>query len=133
MLEAVVDTNVLVSALIKGRVTAAIYAALLEKKFRPVYSDDLLDELLSVLARREFGLSTDELEQLRTLILLHGRFVSPTRRLDVCRDPADNRILECALAGRVGAIVTGDHDLLTLRVFHGVAVLTPRAFLSRLS
>ena len=99
MLEAVVDTNVFVSALTGGRVTSPVYTALKLGKFRLLLSPDLILELLTVLSRREFGLTDDELEQFRTFLFLHAKFVEPRSPVTVCRDPADNRILFIPLSG----------------------------------
>jgi len=46
-------------------------------------------------------------------------------------DPADNRILECALESRAACIVTGDRHLLELGQFEGISILDVAAFLSR--
>ena len=56
-------------------------------------------------------------------------FVTPRRRLRVVKDDPDNRVLECALTGRVEAIVTGDRALLALGDFRGVRLLSLREFL----
>jgi predicted nucleic acid-binding protein len=47
----------------------------------------------------------------------------------VCRDPDDDRILECALAASAEVIVTGDRDLLDLGAFRDTPIMTPRQFL----
>ncbi|MBI3891253.1 MAG: putative toxin-antitoxin system toxin component, PIN family [Candidatus Wallbacteria bacterium] len=46
------------------------------------------------------------------------------------RDPKDDPILACAVDGNVEYLVTGDQDLLTLRPYEGIAILTPREFLA---
>jgi predicted nucleic acid-binding protein len=50
-----------------------------------------------------------------------------------CRDPDDDWVLATAIAGQAEAIVTGDGDLLTLGVYEGVAILTPRRLIERLA
>lgn len=55
--------------------------------------------------------------------------VTPTLSISACRDPDDNRVLECALSGGASCIVTGDADLLTLHPFQGIRIITPRQFL----
>ena len=52
-------------------------------------------------------------------------------RIAICRDPDDNRVLECALAGAADYILTGDEDLLTLHPWHGIQIVTVREFLDR--
>ena len=49
--------------------------------------------------------------------------------VNVCRDPDDNRILAAALDSGCSVLVTGDADLLTLKKFQTVSILTPRQFL----
>ena len=51
--------------------------------------------------------------------------------LEQAADEPDNRVLECAVAGRADAIVTGDRAMLKLRRFEGIEILTLRAFLTR--
>jgi len=51
-------------------------------------------------------------------------------RIRACRDPKDDKFLEVAVDGRADAIVTGDHDLLELHPFHGIAILTPADYLN---
>jgi putative PIN family toxin of toxin-antitoxin system len=52
------------------------------------------------------------------------------QRIELCRDPRDDKFLELALAGRADFLLTGDADLLALRQFHGTAILTPAAYLA---
>jgi predicted nucleic acid-binding protein len=46
----------------------------------------------------------------------------------VCRDPDDDQILSCALSAEADYLITGDMDLLELKEFHGIRILTPGAF-----
>jgi putative PIN family toxin of toxin-antitoxin system len=55
--------------------------------------------------------------------------VRPRRRLKILKDDADNRVLECALAGRADAIVTGDRALLALGEFRAVRIVGLRDYL----
>ena len=51
----------------------------------------------------------------------------------VCRDPDDNMVLECALAGHAQYIVSGDKDLLELKEFRGVRIVRAAEFLRLLA
>jgi predicted nucleic acid-binding protein len=55
--------------------------------------------------------------------------MTPLQPVTACEDPADDRILKCALEARAQVIITGDDDLLRLKRFEGIRILTPRAFL----
>ena len=55
--------------------------------------------------------------------------MEPQVSLDVIEeDPADNRGLECAVAGKAAYIITGNAHLLKLRAPKGVVVLSPAGF-----
>lgn len=49
--------------------------------------------------------------------------------VDACRDSKDNMILEVAVNGAAQLIVTGDRDLLSIRTFHGIPIITPSTYL----
>jgi len=138
MIRAVIDTSILIRAVIKPRGTVGpILQGLRNADYQLVYSDPLLAELAEVLARprlpAKYGLTTEDIATVLSLILLRGEPVVPARRIGVCRDPNDNMVLEAAVAGQVDAIVSGDEDLLTLSPFEGIPVLSPAAFLRRLA
>ena len=55
-----------------------------------------------------------------------------TSKVDgVKNDPPDNRILEAAIDGKASYIVSGDKDLLRLKKFKGVKILTASKFLEK--
>ena len=66
-----------------------------------------------------------------------GRVVVPRKRLQLCRDPGDNMLLDVCLAGRADVLVTGDADLLSVDAeqlravgLASLRILTPRAYLA---
>lgn len=92
-------------------------------------SSHILSELGGVLLNK-LQRPLPQVEQaLRTIAAL-ATTVHPTTTLSVILDDdADNRIIECAVAGGAGFVVTGDHALLRLRQYEGIAVLSARQFL----
>ncbi|MGH9350638.1 MAG: putative toxin-antitoxin system toxin component, PIN family, partial [Terriglobia bacterium] len=59
-----------------------------------------------------------------------ARNVRPDLDLDVVKDdPDDNRVLECAWAGRADYVVSGDRHLLGLASYEGIPIITVRRFL----
>jgi uncharacterized protein len=129
-LRVVFDTNVVVA----GLVAQGLCREILENhlpEHEAVLSRPLWDELVTKL-REKFDLGLDELPLLhlyrRQAIWVEAQALAePT-----CRDPDDDWVLATAVAGEAEAIVTGDDDLLVLRGFRGIAILTPREFLERL-
>ena len=132
-MRAVLDTNVLVSAfLFPGGSPEHVYRAALEGMVQLVTSRPLLAELGRVLAGK-FGWEEAQVEEAVAQVLRIGTVVRPRRAVSVvAADPADDRVLEAALAGDAEVIVSGDRHLLALRSWQGIDVLDPRAFLDLL-
>ena len=137
MTRAVVDTNILIRALIKPHGTVGpILTRLRANDYALVYSQPLLDELLEKLAlariRQKYALDDQAIEDTLALLALRGELVHPTRAIKVCRDPDDNAVIEAAVVGTAEYIVTGDDDLRVLKKFETVKIVTPRVFLATL-
>ena len=135
MKEVVVDTNVLVSALITPTSPPRILLTkIVSGEIGWVVSPRLLLEIVSVFSRPRLRLLIPEskISDLVSLVHQSARIVKPALKVHACRDPKDNVVLECALAGRVPSIITGDGDLLVLSPFRGIHLLTPGDFLSLL-
>ena len=95
-------------------------------------STPVLLELAEVLARDKLNKYLSEQERMRFLVALlkECELIRITEQIQDCRDPNDNKLLELAVCGNADVLVTGDDDLLVLNPFRGIAVLTPRDFLS---
>ena len=128
-MKVVFDTNVLVSALAfpGGRGEEALQR-IVEERDELVLSKPILDQLLGILGRK-FSRDAEALAHVAVFLSELGSVAKPRRRLRVVADDPDNRVLECALAGRVNAIATGDRALLALREFRGVRIISLREFL----
>ena len=129
----VADTNVIISALLWEGNESKIVRLAEEGKLKLFTSVALLDELKKVLMYEEFGLDEKTVDDNVKYILTISEIISPKRRLRVIReDPADNRVLECALAGKVRYIVSGNKHLLQLKKFSGVKIVRAKEFLDTL-
>ena len=137
-MRAVVDTGVLVSALIRRQgTTGDVLRALRDGRFTVIYSTDTLVEVINVLGRAPFRtkyhIEPDDITALINLIRLRGELVTPRRKVTVCRKHKDDKFLELAVSGAADYIITGDKDLLQLRAFRGVPIVTADGFLRRQS
>jgi putative PIN family toxin of toxin-antitoxin system len=136
-MRAVVDTNVLVRALIKPHGTVGpVLLRLRHGEYTLLYAGSLLEELVDVLnrprIREKYRLTDLDIQAVVSLILLRGEVVVPEGGITACRDPRDDKFLEVAVAGKADVIVSGDQDLLVLHPFAGIPILAPAAFLHML-
>jgi putative PIN family toxin of toxin-antitoxin system len=131
VIRAVLDTNTLVSGIGWSGPPQAILNAAIQEKFLLLLSTALLDELRRVLAYpRLKALPQTHVREVLALLPLLAIMVEPEERITVVRrDPSDNRVLECAVAGEATHIVTGDKDLLDLKSFRDTSIMTPAVFL----
>lgn len=133
----VLDTNVVLSALVFGQGTMArVRVAWQTGLFLPLVSTVTATEVVRVLAYPKFGLDAREQQELLADYLPYTKVVhvpQPPPDAPACRDPGDVPFLHLALAGRAHALVTGDADLLSLVRVGRCPVLTVGAFLRSLA
>ena len=140
MLKAVLDTNVLVSSLlVKAGVPAQVVDAWRQQQYILVTSPELIAEARATLdyprLRRKYALSDEHVEGLINL-LEHDALVVPGQAQvtgAVPGDPADEKVLACAVDAEADVIVSGDMHLLVLGDYRGIPILTARAFLQLLA
>ena len=124
------DTNILISALGWEGNPKEVFNKIINNKVELIISDDQLDEFLRVLDYPKFEFTEEQKDRFKKLILEAATFVKIIEKIDIIKeDPDDNLILECAVAGNVGYIVTGDPDLLNLKEFRGIKIITAKDFL----
>ena len=121
-MRAVIDTNILVRAVIKPSGTVGpVLLRLRHGDYTLLYAQSLLEELIDVLnrprIRNKYRLTDQDIQTVVSLILLRGEAVAPQERITACRDPKDDKFLEVAVSGRADVIVSGDEDLLVLHPF----------------
>ncbi len=125
-LRAVLDTNVYVSAFTRGTgIPLQLWLHAREGAYHLLTSPDIVRELCAVL--RRFHWEEDALLARVKVLTRVAEIVIPQIAVTVLTGPmaSDNRILECALAGRAHLIVSGDNDLLRLRSFRDIPILRP--------
>jgi len=130
----VVDTNVWISAIFWGGKSRKVIEAWVDDRVHLIISPALRLELYRTLARKAKVLGTIPDYALRWLEVIDKKsiLVYPEEKVEVCRDPKDNMLLEAAVAGEVDYLVTGDDDLLVLETFGDTKIVAPAGFLKRL-
>ena len=137
-IKAVLDTNVFVSGLINpSGAPGYILKALKESRFTLVTSPAINQEILEVLNRpilRDRYHLTEHFFDIAFLITEIAEVVVDIPMIKASKDPDDNKFLATAFAGKAEYLVTGDiKDLLELREYKSVHIVTPQQFITILS
>ena len=134
MIRAVLDTNVVVSALLFSGPPSRLISAWQSGRLRLVVSAPILDEYIRVLAYPKFKLTNTEIRGLleeELIPFIETVTAVPTNIPDL-RDPDDAKFITCAVAAGVRWLVRGDDDLLSLHHVESVDILSVTAFLQQL-
>ena len=132
VLRVVVDTNIVMSAILSSRGAPAKLIGWMTRE------EDYLQLLLSAPIWDEYTAVADWLvplsrraEKVRIMEVLrrHSAWVEPAVRLHVCSEPADNRFLECAVAGHADYLITKNIRHFPHREFEQVKIVRIREFL----
>jgi putative PIN family toxin of toxin-antitoxin system len=129
MVRVVADTNIFISALMFGGLPGAFLDLAILQSFQLVTSPVLLDELDDKL-RSKFKVAPGDVDFIRARLQRTALCVTPDVHLAVIKDdPDDDRVLECAIAGKADYIVSGDRHLLILSAYGGIPILSVRQFM----
>lgn len=125
----VLDTNVVVSALLWGGTPYRLIQAASAGEIELFASAVLLDELRHTLARPHLAARlAQQPSSVAQAIDFYGQLVghvAPRAIAPTSRDPDDDHVLACALAAQAQLIVSGDNDLLDLGTYRTIAIVTP--------
>lgn len=124
------DTNVLVSGVIRPSGTpGSLVDAWRKDEIDIAVSPFIIEEVRDVLSRPymvAYGWIEQDVDELVSELTTSGVCVAGTTPVDVCRDPKDNMVFACALEAKSDFIVSGDKDVLAIKVFEDIPVVTPR-------
>ena len=122
------DSGVWLSAIRFGGVPGkALYVAATAHQL--AISDLIEEEVLRNMSRK-FHFSVQQAQRLMGEFLAEAIRITITHEIKgVCRDPKDDHVLECAKKAHAHFIISGDGDLLCLKEFEGIKIVTPRQFL----
>lgn len=129
MMRIVIDTNVVASAVFFGGRPEELLRKVLNHEVSAVATEEIVEEYqktLNYLAGKCKGKKT----VLSAVPIISAmEMISSCTKLNICRDPDDNKFISCALDGRCYYIVSGDKDLLTIREYSDVQIVTVAEFL----
>jgi putative PIN family toxin of toxin-antitoxin system len=130
VIRTVLDTNVLVSALLFSGEIGNIVSSWKARKFLPVFSHDTFDEFRRVLAYPKFSLTSREIE-----VLIQDEVLPFCEVVDIeeditgiCRERADDKFLSCAVAATADYIVSGAFPAYSGYIFFNINHFTKRKY-----
>ena len=134
----VLDTNVVVSALIWGGTPERLIEAAGDGLLELVTTEELIAELAGILGRTKFAAKLKKKNLSAAEIVARYRELAETIEAvpveeTKLRDPDDAAVLSCAFSASADAIVSGDDDLHALGIYQGIPVLSPTDCLRRIA
>lgn len=129
----VLDTDVLISGLCFGGPPGKVLQAAVAGRFEMFTSADLIAEFERVMRLKFPGKEGEVAETVVELAAFWGIVPAGPRLRVIAQDPADDRVLECAVAAEAGFIVSGDRHLLALGRYGDIRILAPTDFLAELA
>ena len=128
----VLDTNVLLSAILFAGTPGQILDAWRTGEVELVMAPDIVDEYVRVAERLEERYANVDIQPMIALVVQNATLV-PTVHLPtpVCDDPDDDKFLACARGSRTNIVVSGDKKLCAVSGYEGIRVLTPRQFVDQ--
>jgi uncharacterized protein len=130
MIRVVLDTNIVVSALLRsGGLPEAVFNLAVDRSVQLYISQPILAEYEEVLRRPRLDIHSDKVTNALTRIREAGLLITPTTPVTAAGDPDDNIFLECAQAASAGYLVTGNRRDFPDE-WAGTKVVTAREFLA---
>lgn len=132
MKKIILDTNVIISALISNSIpTKILFELVLLHKVETCLSDEIFTEYIDVLNRDKFARYV-KFKSNAEIVLnkIHdiSKFYKAGKRIDLLTDVSDNKFLELALVSSADYLVTGNSLDFKIREFEYTKIVNPREF-----
>lgn len=131
MHKVVVDTNVFISGILFGGNPQAIIEAWINKKYIFCLSPKLKVEIINKL-QEKFSISASRIQNIEEALNVKTEKYIPKRKLFICKDVADNFLLELALESQANYLISGDKLVLELKQYDKTKIISPKDFLKLL-
>jgi putative PIN family toxin of toxin-antitoxin system len=125
MLRIVLDTNILISAVIaEGRPRDLLKMAI-QRRYLLIKSKETVEEFVEVLQRPKFEMTKKEITKAKSVLIRTGKTIKVTsKRRVIAEDPDDDILINTALDGNADYLVSGDPHLLGLSKYKNIDIIT---------
>ncbi len=124
----VIDTNVLISGVFFGGYPRKILSAVVNQRITACATTVIIneyEEIVQEMINRKQGHINREI---LSPLIKTMEIIEPVTHVEICRDPDDNKFLECAKDSHALYIVSGDKDLLIIEQFGNIQIITAKDF-----
>jgi putative PIN family toxin of toxin-antitoxin system len=129
----VLDANIFLSSFFWGGNPRKVLERAINKTDELFITDEILNEIGEVIRRQKFHAGKNEVEYfLKSIEEISGKIVTTKRIKKGSRDKTDNKYIECAIAGNADYIISGDNDLLDLKKFKNIKIITAKDYLEKI-
>lgn len=123
----VLDTNVFISGIFWSGSPYKVLTLWAKNKINLLVTKKILSEYLRVL--HKIDKKGDIAKKWHTFALENSIILKESEFVRICRDPEDNKFLNCAIEGKADYLISGDDDLLSLKTIESTKIVTPTQFL----
>ncbi len=128
-MKAVFDTNVLLAAFLTEGVCEKLLTRARKRHFDLIICPFILNEFERILAKKFSATKQERVAALTSIAEAARDSVLPSAvPAGACRDREDDNVLACAIEAAAAYLVTGDKDLLAMKRYKGIRIITPREF-----
>jgi putative PIN family toxin of toxin-antitoxin system len=128
----VIDTNVFVSSFFWGGHPREVFERIINGIDELFITDEIIKEISVIMNSSKFNTNINEIEDYVNIIEKYSKKVIPQNVPEsISRDKDDDKILQCGIDGNVDFIVTGDKDLLVLKEYKTIKIISPKDYLER--
>ena len=127
----VIDTNVLISGVFFGGLPRKILSSVVNRETTACATTEIIneyEEIVQEMIERKSG----HIDKIILAPLIKAmEIIEPISHVEVCRDPDDDKFLECAKDSHALFIVSGDKDLLVIGKYEDIQIVTAKDFCER--
>ena len=126
----VLDANIFISSFFWGGNPRMVLERVITRTDELLITKEILDEIEEVLNRPKFHVGKNEIEYyLQSIEEIAHKIVTKNRLTKASRDKADNKYIECGIAGKANYIISGDIHLLEIREYDNLKIVTAKEYL----
>ncbi len=127
-MKVVIDTNVLISGVFFGGFPRKLLSAIINQKIIACATTEIIneyEEIIQEMIKRKQGYIN---KTILTPLIKTMEIIEPVTHIEICRDPDDDKFLECAKDSHAFYIVSGDKDLLVIKKYEDIQIITAKDF-----